>query len=49
METGSVTTAEAGHPDTGHNVLISAGQPLLQALIMLVQGGTPPDLTLFRQ
>lgn len=49
METGSVTTAEAGHPDTGQNVLISAGQPLLQALIMLVQGGTPPDLTLFRQ
>ncbi|WP_274369133.1 type IVB secretion system protein IcmH/DotU [Morganella morganii] len=35
--------------DSGHNVLISAGQPLLQALIMLAQGGTPPDLTLFRQ
>lgn len=24
--------------DSGHNVLISAGQPLLQALIMLAQG-----------
>lgn len=35
--------------DPGHNVLISAGQPLLQALIMLAQKGTPPDLTLFRQ
>ena len=34
--------------DSGHNVLISAGQPLLQALIMLAQGGTPPDLSLFR-
>lgn len=35
--------------DPGHNVLISVGQPLLQALIMLAQKGTPPDLTLFRQ
>ncbi|MBW5407042.1 type IVB secretion system protein IcmH/DotU [Morganella morganii] len=47
MEIGSaITAAEA---EAGHNVLITAGQPLLQALIMLVQGGTPPDITLFRQ
>lgn len=45
METDSATTAA----EAGHNVLITAGQPLLQALIMLVQGGVPPDLTLFRQ
>lgn len=44
------TAVKSGEqPPAGHNILLTAGEPLFQAVIMLAQGHIPADITFFRR